>query len=96
MVAMARALIRRPRLIVIDEPSMGLSPAYVDVVYSVLRTWKDAGTTMLIVEQSANQSLALSDRAYVLQNGRVVVHGSSAELASDRRIQSAYLGGVEA
>jgi branched-chain amino acid transport system ATP-binding protein len=96
MVAMARALIQRPRLIVIDEPSMGLSPAYVDVVYSVLRTWKDAGTTMLIVEQSANQSLALSDRAYVLQGGRVVVHGGSAELASDPRIQSAYLGGVDA
>ena len=96
MVAMARALIQRPRLIVIDEPSMGLSPAYVDVVYSVLRTWKDAGTTMLIVEQSANQSLALSDRAYVLQGGRVVVHGSSDELASDPRIQSAYLGGVDA
>jgi branched-chain amino acid transport system ATP-binding protein len=96
MVAMARALIRRPRLIVIDEPSMGLSPAYVDVVYSVLRAWKDAGTTMLIVEQSANQSLALSDRAYVLQGGRVVMQGRSAELASDPRIQSAYLGGVDA
>jgi branched-chain amino acid transport system ATP-binding protein len=96
MVAMARALIRRPRLIVIDEPSMGLSPAYVDVVYSVLRAWKDAGTTMLIVEQSANQSLALSDRAYVLQGGRVVMQGWSAELASDPRIQSAYLGGVDA
>jgi branched-chain amino acid transport system ATP-binding protein len=96
MVAMARALIRRPRLIVIDEPSMGMSPAYVDDVYSVLLAWKDAGTTMLIVEQSANQSLALSDRAYVLQGGRVVMQGRSAELASDPRIQSAYLGGVDA
>lgn len=96
MVAMARALIQRPRLIVIDEPSMGLSPAYVETVYALLGEWKRAGTTMLIVEQSANQSLALSDRAYVLQNGRVVLTGPSADLANDPRIQSAYLGGIAA
>lgn len=94
MVAMARALIQRPRIIVIDEPSMGLSPAFVDVVYELLREWKKRGTTMLIVEQSANQSLALSDRAYVLQNGAVVLEGNSAELARDPKIQSAYLGGI--
>lgn len=95
MVAMARALIQQPRIIVIDEPSMGLSPAYVDVVYDLLAQWKRRGTTMLIVEQSANQSLALSDRAYVLQNGAVVLHGQSADLLNDQRIQSAYLGGVQ-
>jgi branched-chain amino acid transport system ATP-binding protein len=95
MVAMARALIQRPRIIVIDEPSMGLSPAFVDVIYGLLREWKQRGTTMLIVEQSANQSLALSDRAYVLQNGAVVLQGDSQELAQDQRIQSAYLGGVQ-
>jgi branched-chain amino acid transport system ATP-binding protein len=95
MVAMARALIQRPRIIVIDEPSMGLSPAFVDVIYGLLREWKQRGTTMLIVEQSANQSLALSDRAYVLQNGTVVSQGDSRELAQDQRIQSAYLGGVQ-
>lgn len=95
MVAMARALIQRPRIIVIDEPSMGLSPAYVDVVYDLLAQWKRRGTTMLIVEQSANQSLALSDRAYVLQTGAVVLHGQSADLLNDQRIQSAYLGGVQ-
>jgi branched-chain amino acid transport system ATP-binding protein len=95
MVAMARALIQRPRIIVIDEPSMGLSPAFVDVIYGLLREWKQRGTTMLIVEQSANQSLALSDRAYVLQNGTVVLQGDSRELAQDQRIQSAYLGGVQ-
>lgn len=94
MVAMARALIQRPRIIVIDEPSMGLSPAFVDVVYDLLREWKRRGTTMLIVEQSANQSLALSDRAYVLQNGAVVLEGESRELARDPKIQSAYLGGM--
>ncbi len=95
MVAMARALIQQPRIIVIDEPSMGLSPAYVDVVYDLLAQWKRRGTTMLIVEQSANQSLALSDRAYVLQNGAVVLHGQSADLLNDQRIQSAYLGGMQ-
>jgi branched-chain amino acid transport system ATP-binding protein len=95
MVAMARALIQRPRIIVIDEPSMGLSPAFVDVIYGLLREWKQRGTTMLIVEQSANQSLALSDRAYVLQNGAVVLQGDSRGLAQDQRIQSAYLGGVQ-
>ncbi len=94
MVAMARALIQRPRIICIDEPSMGLSPAYVDVVYDLLRDWKARGTTMLIVEQSANQSLALSDRAYVLQNGQVVLEGDSRDLARDPKIQSAYLGGM--
>lgn len=95
MVAMARALIQRPRIIVIDEPSMGLSPAFVDIVYDLLAQWKQRGTTMLIVEQSANRSLALSDRAYVLQNGAVVVEGRSSDLANDQRIQSAYLGGVQ-
>lgn len=94
MVAMARALIQRPRIIAIDEPSMGLSPAYVDVVYGLLHEWKKRGTTMLIVEQSANQSLALSDRAYVLQNGEIVLQGNSRDLASDPKIQSAYLGGI--
>jgi len=94
MVAMARALIQRPRIIAIDEPSMGLSPAYVDIVYDLLFDWKARGTTMLIVEQSANRSLALSDRAYVLQNGAVVMQGASADLARDPNIQSAYLGGL--
>lgn len=95
MVAMARALIQHPRIIAIDEPSMGLSPAFVDTVYDLLFEWKSRGTTMLIVEQSANRSLALSDRAYVLQNGAIVLQGKSSELAKDERIQSAYLGGVQ-
>lgn len=94
MVAMARALIQRPRIIAIDEPSMGLSPAYVDVVYELLHEWKKRGTTMLIVEQSANQSLALSDRAYVLQNGEIAIQGNSKDLARDPKVQSAYLGGI--
>lgn len=94
MVAMARALIQRPRIILIDEPSMGLSPAFVDVVYDLLYRWKERGATIMIVEQSANRSIELADRAYVLQNGEVVIQGNSADLAQDQRIQSAYLGGV--
>lgn len=94
MVAMARALIQHPRIVLIDEPSMGLSPAFVDVIYDLLAQWKVAGTTMLIVEQSANRSLALSDRAYVLQNGAIVIEGRSRDLANDPKIQSAYLGGL--
>lgn len=94
MVAMARALIQRPRIIAIDEPSMGLSPAYVETVYELLHDWKQRGTTMLIVEQSANQSLALSDRAYVLQNGRVAISGRAADLARDEGVRAAYLGGA--
>lgn len=94
MVAMARALVQRPRLVCIDEPSMGLSPAYVDVVYEVLEQWKRGGTTMLIVEQNANRSLELADRAYILQTGRVVLRGTAAELKSDDRVREAYLGGA--
>ncbi len=94
MVAMARALIQRPRIILIDEPSMGLSPAFVDVVYDLLYRWKERGATIMIVEPSANRAIELADRAYVLQNGEVVIQGNSADLAQDQRIQSAYLGGV--
>ncbi len=93
MVAMARALIQRPQIILIDEPSMGLSPAYVDVVYDLLTRWKERGTTMMIVEQSAHRSLQLADRAYVLRNGEVVLAGTAAELRSNDEVTSAYLGG---
>lgn len=93
MVAMARALIQRPRIICIDEPSMGLSPAFVDTVYEKLAAWKAKGTTMLIVEQSANRSLELADRGYILQNGHVVLSGTSAELRSNTQVRNAYLGG---
>lgn len=93
MLAMARAWIRRPSLLCIDEPSMGLSPLYVDKVYEVIARLKAEGVTMLMVEQSANRALEVADRAYVLQNGRVVLEGSAQELIRNPAVQRAYLGG---
>ncbi|MBU8543794.1 MULTISPECIES: ABC transporter ATP-binding protein [Roseomonadaceae] len=93
MLAMARAWMRRPELLCIDEPSMGLSPLFVDHVYEVLARWKAAGLTILMVEQNANMALQLADRAYVLRNGAIVVQGAAAELAGDPELRKAYLGG---
>lgn len=94
MVAMARALVQHPRIICIDEPSMGLSPAFVDTVYDLLGRWKRAGTTMLIVEQSANRSLELANRGYILAGGEVVLSGTAAELRNNEKVREAYLGGA--
>jgi len=93
MLALGRAWLRRARLVCIDEPSMGLSPKFVDAVYEVLFRWKDAGQTILLVEQNARIALELADRAYVLQHGHVVLHGRAADLAADPAVQKAYLGG---
>lgn len=93
MVAMARALIQRPKLICIDEPSMGLSPAFVDVVYELLFELKAAGTTMLLVEQSANRSLELADRGYILRGGEIALSGAAASLRDNDDVRRAYLGG---
>lgn len=95
MLAMGRALMGRPRLLCIDEPSMGLSPLYVDRVYEVIRSLKGSGVTILMVEQSANRALEVADRAYVLQNGHIVLEGEARELASDPAVQKAYLGGMD-
>ncbi len=93
MVALGRAWLRRPRLLCIDEPSMGLSPRMVDQVYDVLFRWKAQGLTILMVEQNATMALELADRAYVLRNGAVSVSGAAAALRSDNAIREAYLGG---
>ncbi|MDP3415068.1 ABC transporter ATP-binding protein [Falsiroseomonas sp.] len=93
MLAMARAWMRRPDLLCIDEPSMGLSPLFVDHVYEVLARWKTAGLTILMVEQNANMALQLADRAYVLRNGAIAVQGRAADLARDPALRQAYLGG---
>ncbi|MBS7546203.1 ABC transporter ATP-binding protein [Ancylobacter oerskovii] len=92
MLALARAWLRRPSLVCIDEPSMGLSPRFVDQVYEVLHGWKAQGITILLVEQNARMALELADRAYVLQHGRVAVSGTARELASDPQVRKAYLG----
>jgi branched-chain amino acid transport system ATP-binding protein len=92
MLALARAWLRRPTLVCIDEPSMGLSPRFVDQVYEVLQGWKAQGITILLVEQNARMALELADRAYVLQHGRVAVSGTASDLASDPQVRKAYLG----
>ena len=93
MVAMARALMGRPRLLCMDEPTMGLSPLYVDRVLDLIRTINDAGTTVFMVEQNANLALQIAHHAYVLQTGRIVLSGSGRDLLQDARIRDAYLGG---
>ncbi|MBO4428901.1 MAG: ABC transporter ATP-binding protein [Clostridia bacterium] len=93
MLAMGRAMMSRPKLLMLDEPSMGLSPLLVDEVFSVIKSFRDGGMTILLVEQNAGKSLALSDRAYVLENGKIVLSGTGAELLSSDMVKKAYLGG---
>jgi branched-chain amino acid transport system ATP-binding protein len=94
MLALARARLRRPSIVCIDEPSMGLSPKFVDYVYEILFGWKAEGITLLLVEQNARLALELADRGYVLQHGRVVLEGKAADLAADDTIRKAYLGAL--
>jgi branched-chain amino acid transport system ATP-binding protein len=95
MLAMARALMGRPRLIVMDEPTMGLSPLYVEKVLGLIQAINRQGVTVLMVEQSANLALQIADYGYVLQTGRIVVHGPATSLRSNPQIQDAYLGGAQ-
>ncbi|WP_303816634.1 ABC transporter ATP-binding protein [Acidaminococcus timonensis] len=93
MLAMGRALMSRPQLLLLDEPSMGLAPLLVREIFSIIKEINDEGTTVLLVEQNANMALSIADRAYVLETGRVVLSGSAAELAASEAVQKAYLGG---
>ncbi|MBQ2825643.1 MAG: ABC transporter ATP-binding protein [Clostridia bacterium] len=93
MLAMGRAIMSHPKLLMLDEPSMGLSPLLVDQVFEIIKDINRDGTTILLVEQNAGKSLAISDRAYVLENGRIVLTGTGEELASSEMVQKAYLGG---
>ena len=92
MLAFARALLARPRVLLLDEPSMGLSPILVSQVFETIRRIHERGTTILLVEQNARLSLAVADDAYVLERGTVVLEGKAAHLADDARIRAAYLG----
>ena len=93
MLAIGRAMMSRPKLLLLDEPSMGLSPLLVDQVFEIIKQLRDDGTTILLVEQNAGKSLAITDRAYVLELGEIVLSGTGAELAASDDVKKAYLGG---
>ena len=93
MLAMGRAIMCHPKLLMLDEPSMGLSPILVDQIFSIIKDLHSVGTTILLVEQNAGKALAISDRAYVLESGRIVLSGTGKELAESEEIKKAYLGG---
>jgi branched-chain amino acid transport system ATP-binding protein len=93
MLAFARALVARPRILLLDEPSMGLSPLLVQQVFETIRTIHREGATVLLVEQNARLALSVTEHAYVLERGKVVFEGPSAALAEDARVRAAYLGG---
>ena len=92
MLAMARALMGQPKLLLLDEPSMGLSPIMVDKIFEVVRDVYALGVTILLVEQNASRALALADRGYVMDSGLITMHGPGQELLDDARVRAAYLG----
>ena len=93
MLAMGRALMSRPRLLLLDEPSMGLAPLLVKEIFNKIKEINESGTTVLLVEQNANMALSIADKAYVLETGRIALAGTAQELASSEAVRKAYLGG---
>ena len=93
MLAMSRALMSHPKLMMLDEPSMGLAPILVDQIFSIIKDLHKAGTTILLVEQNASKALQIADRAYVLETGNITLSGTGAELAQSDAVRKAYLGG---
>lgn len=93
MLAMGRALMSKPKLLLLDEPSMGLAPILVDEIFSIIQRINKAGTTVLLVEQNAYKALSIADRAYILETGLVTKSGNADELAKDNAVKAAYLGG---
>ena len=93
MLAMGRAMMSKPTLLMLDEPSMGLAPILVQEIFDIIKELHEAGTTILLVEQNAQMALSVADRAYVLESGKVVLSGTGAELAESDAIKKAYLGG---
>ena len=94
MLAMARGLMSRPRILLMDEPSMGLAPILVREIFDIIKTINAAGTTILLIEQNASMALSIANRAYVIETGSIVLSGTGEELAKSDKIQQAYLGGV--
>ena len=93
MLAMGRALMSRPKLLMLDEPSMGLAPILVDQIFAIIKELHAAGTTILLVEQNARAALSVADRGYVLETGKIVATGTGADLLNDESVKKAYLGG---
>lgn len=93
MLAMGRALMSRPKVLLLDEPSMGLSPIFVQEIFNIIKRINEQGTTVLLVEQNARMALSIADYAYVLETGTISLEGTGAELASSEEVQKAYLGG---
>ncbi|RRN46822.1 ABC transporter ATP-binding protein [Streptococcus halitosis] len=93
MLAMGRALMSTPKLLLLDEPSMGLAPIFIQEIFDIIQDIQKQGTTVLLIEQNANRALAISDRGYVLETGKIVLSGTGKELASSEEVRKAYLGG---
>ena len=93
MLAMGRALMSRPKLLLLDEPSMGLAPLLIREIFNIIVDINKTGTTVLLVEQNANMALSIANRAYVLETGRITISGDAKELAASEEIRKAYLGG---
>ncbi len=94
MLAVGRGLMLKPRLLMLDEPSLGLAPVMTDVTFEKIKEIHAMGTSILLVEQNVSRALSLVQRAYVLESGRITMHGTSAELANNKQVQAAYLGGI--
>lgn len=93
MLAMGRALMSRPRLLLLDEPSMGLAPIFIKEIFQIIQEIQSQGTTVLLIEQNAKMALQVADRAYVLENGKIVLSGIGNDLLASDQVQKAYLGG---
>lgn len=94
MLAMGRALMAKPKILLMDEPSMGLAPLMVKAIFDIIRMVNAEGTTVLLVEQNAHMALSVASRAYVLETGRIVLSGSAKELQESDEVRAAYLGGL--
>lgn len=93
MLAIGRALMSKPKLVMLDEPSMGLAPILVEQIFDIIKELNKSGTTILLVEQNAQMALSVAHRAYVLETGRISIQGTGAELLHDDMVRKAYLGG---
>jgi branched-chain amino acid transport system ATP-binding protein len=94
MLAIGRSLMSRPRLLLLDEPTLGLAPLIVKQMFEILRTLNQQGITIMLIEQNANQALKLAEYAYILENGRIVLQGESAILMNDENVRRSYLGAI--